>query len=101
MYVSFSSTEANVAHAKLTSTLDQVHSWLCANRLVINPSKTEYLLLDTPQQRSKVSNTSILFKNVSLSPTESARNLGVIFDSNLDLKKTYPLSAVLLFSILD
>src|ERR1700730_13210558 len=41
IYVS-SSTEANVALTKLTSTLDQVDSWFCSNRLVINASKTEY-----------------------------------------------------------
>jgi hypothetical protein len=86
IYISFSSTESLDALAKLTSTLDQVHSWFCANRLVVNPSKTEYLLIGTLQRRSKVTNSSIFFKNVSLSPTDSARNLGVIFDSNLDFK---------------
>ena len=86
IYISFSGSESNSALAKLTSTLDQVHSWFCANRLVVNPSKTEYLLIGTKQQRSKITNSSVFFKNVSLSPTDSARNLGVIFDSNLDFK---------------
>jgi len=86
IYISFSSAEVQDALAKLTSTLDQVHSWFCANRLVVNPSKTEYLLIGTSQQRSKVTNSSISFKNVLISPTVSARNLGVIFDSNLDFK---------------
>ena len=86
IYISFSSTESLDALAKLTFTLDQVHSWFCANRLVVNPSKTEYLLIGTLQRRSKVTNSSIFFKNVSLSPTDSAPNLGVIFDSNLDFK---------------
>ena len=84
IYLSFSSTDSVEALAKLTSTLDQVHSWFCANRLVVNPSKTEYLLIGTPQQRSKITNSFITFKNVSLSPTDSARNLGVVFDSNLN-----------------
>ena len=53
IYLSFSSTDSVEALAKLTSTLDQVHSWFCANRLVVNPSKTEYLLIGTTQQRSK------------------------------------------------
>ena len=86
IYISFSSIDSNVALAKLTSTLDHVHAWFCANRLVVNPSKTEYLLIGTRQQRSKIINPSISFKDVSLSPTDSARNLGVIFDSNLDFK---------------
>ena len=84
IYLSFSSTDSVEALAKLTSTRDQVHSWFCANRLVVNPSKTEHLLIGTPQQRSKITNSSITFKDVSLSPTDSARNLGVVFDSNLN-----------------
>ena len=86
IYLSFSSANSEVAIAKLTSTLDQVHSWFCANRLVVNPSKTEYLLIGTTQQRSKINNSSLTFKNVSLYPTNSARNLGVVFDSILDFK---------------
>src|SRR5437870_5224634 len=69
------------------SQLFLVYAWFCANRLVVNPSKTEYLLIGTKQQRSKLTNSSIFFKNVSLTPTDSARNLGVIFDSNLDFTK--------------
>jgi len=85
-YLSFSSTDSNVALGKLTSILDQVYSWFCANRLVVNPSKTEYLLIGTRQQRTKITNFYIFFKNVPLTLTDSARNLGVIFDSNLDFK---------------
>ena len=39
------------------------------------------------QQRSKVTDTTVHFNNLTLSPTDSARNLGVIFDSNLHYKK--------------
>ena len=52
--------------------------------LSLNPSKTEFLLVGLPQQLSKLSNPIIhLPNNVTLSPVYSARNLGVIFDSNL------------------
>ena len=87
LYVSFSSSESSQSLAKLSSILDLVHSWFCANRLAVNPSKTEYLLIGTNQQRSKVMNSSVCFQNLSLIPTDSVRNLGVIFDANLDFKK--------------
>jgi len=99
IYLSFSSTDSNVALEKLTSILDQVYSWtswFCANRLVVNPSKAEYLLIGTTQQRSKITNSSIFFKNVPLTPTDSARNLGVIFDSKLDF--TSHISSICRFS---
>lgn len=86
LYVAFSSSDSSVALAKLSSVLDEVYAWFCSNRLSVNPSKTEYLLIGTPQQRSKITSTSVVFKNLSLSPSASARNLGVNFDSCLDFK---------------
>jgi len=87
LYISFSSSDSCQSLTKLSTTLDLIHSWFCANRLAVNPSKTEYLLVGTNQQRSKVTSSSVYFQNLSLTPTDSVRNLGVIFDSNLDLKK--------------
>jgi hypothetical protein len=87
LYISFTSSDSSQSLAKLSSTLDIVHSWFCANRLAVNPSKTEYLLIGNNIQRSKVTNASVFFQNLTLTPTDSVRNLGVIFDSNLDFKK--------------
>src|ERR1044071_4634309 len=60
---------------------------MSCNKLSVNPSKTEYLLVGTSQQRSKIINSSLFFQNHALCPTDSARNLGVIFDSSLNFKK--------------
>ena len=87
LYISFSSSDSCQSLTKLSTTLDLIHSWFCANRLAVNPSKTEYLLVGTNQQRSKVTSSSVYFQNLSLTPTDSVRNLGVIFDLNLNLKK--------------
>jgi hypothetical protein len=87
LYISFSSNDSNQSLASLSSTLDQVHSWFSANRLSVNPSKTEYLLIGTPQQRAKITNSSVYFQNLTLCPSDSVRNLGVLFDSNLNFKK--------------
>src|SRR5207244_2018983 len=67
----------------LSSTLDSVYTWLSSNRLSVNPSKTEYLLLGNSQQRSKLVSSSIFFRGNILTPSDKCRNLGVIFDSNL------------------
>ena len=54
------------------------------NFLSLNPSKTEFLLIGLPQQLKKLSTPTIhLPDGVTLSPVDSARNLGVIFDKNL------------------
>jgi len=86
LYISFSSTDSDQSLRHLSSVLDQVYSWFCSNRLSVNPSKTEYLLIGTVQQRAKICNSSVYFQNLVLTPTHTARNLGVIFDANLDFK---------------
>ena len=87
LYVSFSSSVSCAALEMMSATLDRVYNWFSANRLSVNPSKTEYLLIGTPQQRSKIGNLSITFRNLALVPSQSARNLGVTFDSSLDFKE--------------
>ena len=78
LYVSFSGSDSNQALSSLSSVLDRLYYWFCDNKLSINPSKTEFLLVGTPQQRSKVADASVSFRNLKLSHTESARNLGNI-----------------------
>jgi hypothetical protein len=87
LYISFSAADLTASLLKLTSALDHTHSWLTSNRLSVNPSKTEYLLIGTPQQRSKVLSPSITFHGVLLKPSPDARNLGIIFDSDLSFTK--------------
>jgi hypothetical protein len=87
LYISFSSSDSDYALAQLTSALDSAHQWLISNRLSLNPSKTEYLLIGTPQQRSKILSSSITFHNTEIKPSSEARNLGIIFDPTLSFTK--------------
>jgi hypothetical protein len=48
-YVSFFSSNSAQNLTLLPCILDSVYSWLTCNRLSVNPSKTDYLLIDTPQ----------------------------------------------------
>ena len=86
LYISFASSDSSSSLSKLSVALDRVYSWLTSNRLSLNPSKTEYLLLGTPQQRYKVISTSKSFAGSILTPSKQARNLGVIFDPDLSFK---------------
>jgi hypothetical protein len=86
LYISFHSSDAAISLATLSTILDSVHFWLTSNRLSVNPSKTEYLIIGTPQQRAKLTASSILFQGNTLTPSDSTRNLGIIFDKDLSLK---------------
>jgi hypothetical protein len=87
LYISFSAADITNSLLELSAALDLTHSWLTSNRLTVNPSKTEFLLIGTPQQRSKVVSPSISFQGAILKPSADARNLGVIFDSSLSYTK--------------
>ena len=86
LYISFSGSDSAHALAKLSSSLDAVYSWLTANRLCVNPSKTEYILIGTTQQRSKVISSTLSFCGNTLTPSDHVLNLGVTFDPDLSLK---------------
>src|SRR6187399_1771265 len=83
LYISFSSSDSTTNLSVLSSTLDTIHSWLTLNRLTVNPAKIEFLIIGTKQQRSKITNCSISFLGIPISPSIHARNLGVEFDSDL------------------
>ena len=51
---------------------------------MLNRSKTDFLLVGLPKQLSKLNNPTMnVTSDVTLSPVPQARNLGVLFDSNL------------------
>ena len=87
LYISFSSSDSAHNLTVLSSCLDSVHSWFTINRLSVNSSKNEFLLVGTPQQRSKLTAMSVSFCGTALTPSDSCRNLGVVFDSDLSFKK--------------
>jgi len=72
----------NITHLK--NTITNVANWMSSNFLSLNPSNTEFLIFGLPQQLSELNSPTIHLPNsVILSPVDSARNLGVIFDQNL------------------
>ena len=58
---------------------------MLTHKLKINDSKTEFLMIGTKQQLEKVNITEIKVGDSLIKPVSSARNLGVIFDSNMSM----------------
>ena len=57
---------------------------MASNFLSFNPAKTEFLLIGLPAQLSKIHKPTLtISSNTTIQPVSSARNLGIIFDSNL------------------
>jgi len=86
VYISFSAKDQVASLNVLSGILNNIYTWFIDNKLSINPQKTEFLLIGTKQQHSKVSNTSLTIANSVIMPNDKVRNLGVIFDSELSYK---------------
>ena len=65
-----------------------VSAWMTGSKLKLNPSKTEFLLIETKLLREKfLHNFPCLILGQDTNPSPSAKNLGVVFDSSLNFRK--------------
>ena len=90
LYVTFdpkSPEDAASAQLRLTQCIAEVRSWMLANKLRLNDSKTE-LLFASPWHAEAVSHLDIHLKigGSVITPSSSIKNLGTTFDSSLSMK---------------
>lgn len=88
VYIGLSQRDPACALGQLSSCLNSVRSWMDSNLLKLNPDKTELLLFGTRVQRNKLTNffpTLLFGENVR--PSNTAKNLGVMFDSEMSLSQ--------------
>ena len=84
LYISFTPSNSTSSLEMLSNTFSDILSWMNSNKLLLNPSKTEFLLIGTKQQRLKFSQlTTLSLGNDIIPVSSSARNLGFIFDSGM------------------
>ena len=82
-------THENVDHAfdRLKSCLDDVKKWLSANKLKLNPDKTEFIIFGTKQCEKLNKSIPVNILGTLLSPVGVVRNLGVWFDSDFSFSR--------------
>ena len=70
-----------------------------SSKLKLNSNKTEFIIIGTKQQRHKLSNHFLVkLLDNDISPSDSVRNLGVIFDSDFSFHKHISNMQVMLFT---
>ena len=83
IYLLFSSELAS-AFTSIETCIKDIFSWMIGNKLSVNPDKTEYLLFNSKNVNVPV---SINLNLNTISPSECAKNLGVIFQSDISMDK--------------
>ena len=86
LFISFSPHNFSSSVNQLQSVFSSVSTWMSANLLSLNPSKTEFLVIGLPQQLAKINNPQLVIDpNTVLAPASHARNLGFLIDNNLTI----------------
>ena len=85
--ISFKSNQIDARYAvhRLEACMNDIQAWMHSHSLKLNFAKCEYLVFGSKAQLSKIDVQSISFSGHTINLSQTCRNLGVIFDSNLTM----------------
>ena len=89
LYLSFHTDHGSAAVDRMIDCINEIHEWMEANMLKLNDSKTEFMVLGSKHIQSKLTDTVkyIHVGNAVVQATDSAKNIGALNDSRLDIVK--------------
>ena len=83
LYITLTPTNFSRSIQKLKNCLSDIPNFMSANKLKLNPEKTEFILIGSKNNRKQLlPHFPINILGNQVSPAQSGRNLGVVFDSN-------------------
>ena len=88
LYISFrpdSSMAEGLAIQSLQNAIADVRAWFVSHKLKINDSKTEFIIIGSRQQLSKVNIDSVKVGYSDIKPLKTVRNLGAWFDDTMSM----------------
>ena len=86
LYVSARPDQLGTVITQLEKCLSQVQAWMCGHHLKMNESKTEFLLISSKQLAHKFNTPTLTIGDHAITPTLTARNIGVIMDSHATME---------------
>ena len=88
VYIELSQSDTHESISSLSYCFTDFSLWMKSSKLKLNSNKTEFIIIGTKQQRHKLSNHfPVKLLDNDISPSDSVRNLGVIFDSDFSFHK--------------
>lgn len=87
-YLSIKPASASSRISSLESCISEIHNWMLSNSLKLNGEKTDFNIIGTPTQLSKLPPISLQVNKVVIQPSAHVKNLGVIIDQSMSSKKT-------------
>ena len=85
--ITYAGKDLNEIDDYLNKDLKSVNTWLSSNKLTLNLTKTEFLVITSRQRRVHLSdNPSLTINNFPIEQVSSTKSLGVSIDENLSWK---------------
>ena len=81
------SSERDDISSRIEKCIEDLRLWMKANHLKLNDDKTELLVFTSPRYQDRVQNSTILVGSNAVESSSSARDLGIILDSTLNMEK--------------
>ena len=85
LYVSFDLFKHNVVLDRMNLCIADLQIWMIRNKLKINDSKTEFFIFTSSFLKQSFDDLNIMVGDSNIDSSNSARNLGVIFDKCMKL----------------
>ena len=90
LYISFSplsNEDTNSAMMRLQACVVAIQNWMIVNKLKLNADKTDAILICSPRVKNNIDMPHIDLGNMTVPISNAARNIGVLFDDALTMKK--------------
>ena len=83
-HVTYAGSDLHLIQSSLSHDLEKLSKWLVSNRLNLNATKTEFMLIGPRQRLSTLSDTlELSIGNVPIEQVSSVKSLGIYIDENL------------------
>ena len=86
VYISFKLKTPYEAEDIFNECISDLRTWMINHKLKINDSKTEFLIIRSQFSKVTLSNLTVTVGDTEILSSDKARNLGVIFDSFMNLE---------------
>ena len=85
MLISYSSADLHSVQSSLNRDLSNIHKWLLSNKLTLNTTKTEFMLIASRQKLSTLSESlGLSIYKVSIKQVSTTESLGILTDDNME-----------------
>ena len=86
LYIDFDPENSVDAMNRMEACIAEIKSWMAKNKLKLNDSKTEFIILGSDQNLAKISEWTVSVGDKEILPSRSVRDIGAMLDSKFTMR---------------